>query len=231
MESVAQDFFRFFRGGSAAEPEVHSGKRTQEHVSRRSTGFSEFLRAISREPGLSILDLGPTSPRNIEYMIGIGHKVYNEDILRASQDPALALKTEDGNLALDATRFLSENLLYKQPTFDAVMFWDVADYLHESLVKPVVGRICSAMKPGGILLGFFHTKDAGGDSPHYRYHIVSTDTLDLQPLTPPAKPATYNSFKLQRVFNNRHIENLFHDYASIKFFLGRDNIREVLVIR
>jgi hypothetical protein len=42
----------------------------------------------------------------------------------------------------------------------------------------------------------------------------------------PAKP-----FTLQRVFNNRHIENLFRDFASIKFFLSRDNIREVLVVR
>ena len=36
---------------------------------------------------------------------------------------------------------------------------------------------------------------------------------------------------LQRVFNNRHIENLFRDFASIKFFLSRDNVREVLVVR
>ena len=38
-------------------------------------------------------------------------------------------------------------------------------------------------------------------------------------------------FKLQRIFNNRHIENLFKDFASRKFFLGRDNIREVLMVR
>jgi hypothetical protein len=38
-------------------------------------------------------------------------------------------------------------------------------------------------------------------------------------------------FTLQRVFNNRHIENLFRDFGSIKFFLSRDNIREVLVVR
>jgi hypothetical protein len=42
---------------------------------------------------------------------------------------------------------------------------------------------------------------------------------------------TAKSFTLQRVFNNRHIENLFRDFASIKFFLSRDNIREVLVVR
>jgi hypothetical protein len=39
------------------------------------------------------------------------------------------------------------------------------------------------------------------------------------------------SFRLQRVFNNRHVENLFRDFGSIKFFLTRDNIREVLVVR
>ena len=40
-----------------------------------------------------------------------------------------------------------------------------------------------------------------------------------------------SAFRLQRVFNNRHIENLFRDFASIKFFLARDNVREVLVVR
>ena len=32
-------------------------------------------------------------------------------------------------------------------------------------------------------------------------------------------------------FANRHIENLFRDFASIKFCLARDAIREVLVVR
>jgi hypothetical protein len=43
--------------------------------------------------------------------------------------------------------------------------------------------------------------------------------------------STEKSFRLQRVFNNRHVENLFRDFGSIKFFLTRDNIREVLVVR
>jgi hypothetical protein len=38
-------------------------------------------------------------------------------------------------------------------------------------------------------------------------------------------------FRVQRVFNNRHIENLFREFASLKFFLARDNVREVLVVR
>jgi hypothetical protein len=46
-----------------------------------------------------------------------------------------------------------------------------------------------------------------------------------------AHTAITGGFRLQRVFNNRHIENLFRDFASIKFFLARDNVREVLVVR
>jgi hypothetical protein len=86
----------------------------------------------------------------------------------------------------------------------------------------VIERIHYAMKPGGIMLAFFHTKDDGPNAPFYRYNIVAKDTLELQPV---------RGVRLQRVYQNRQVENLFRDYASIKFFLGRDNIREMLVLR
>ena len=38
-------------------------------------------------------------------------------------------------------------------------------------------------------------------------------------------------FRLQRIFNNRNIEKLFQGFSSIKFFLARDNVREVLVVK
>jgi hypothetical protein len=78
------------------------------------------------------------------------------------------------------------------------------------------------LQPKGHLLAFFHMKDAGPESRYSRHHIVQEDTLELEPI---------EGFPLQRIFNNRHIENLFKDFASRKFFLGRDNIREVLMVR
>jgi hypothetical protein len=193
-----------------------------QRISRRSTGFSEFIRAISREEGLKILDLGSTSPANITFMTGLGHRFHQEDVLRLSSDKSLLVPNGDGGSSIDVDRFLRDNLVFEREEFDAVMFWDLADFLSEPLVKPVIERIQVAMKPGGTMFAFFHTKDAGPDAPFYRYNILSKDTLELQPV---------RSFRLQRVFNNRHVENLFREYASIKFFLGRDNIREVLVIR
>jgi len=193
-----------------------------QKISRRSTGFSEFIRAISREEGLKILDLCSTSPANITFMTGLGHRFRQEDLLRLSSDKSLLVPNGEGDSVIDAERFLRVNLCFSREEFDAVMFWDLADFLAEPLVQPVIERIQVAMKPGGIMLAFFHTKDAGPEAPFYRYNIMSKDSLELQPV---------RGFRLQRVFNNRHVENLFREYASKKFFLGRDNIREVLVIR
>src|SRR5271157_32412 len=193
-----------------------------ERVLRRSTGFSEFIKWLAREDGLSVLDLGSTSPANITFFIGLGHRFHQEDLLRLSSDKSLIVPNGEGGNTIYVDRFLGENLRFERQEFDAVMFWDLADYLPEPLVKPVIERIHVGMKPGAILFSFFHTKDAGAEVPFYRYNIASKDTIEMQPAAP---------FKLQRVFNNRHVENLFRDFNSIKFFLGRDNIREVLVIR
>ena len=189
---------------------------------RRSTGFHEFTKVIHAREGLTVLDLGPTSPTNIHYLTSLGHKVYNVDVLLSSTDPALLRKTEDDSITLDVERFFAENLVFRGDQFDAVLLWSVADYLPEPLVKPLVERIQSVMKPGGMLLGFFHTKDAGPEAPYHRYHIAGPDVLELQQVP---------RFHLQRVFNNRHIENLFQNFRSLKFFLARDHTREVLVVR
>jgi hypothetical protein len=208
-------------GGSPrqnADPDYAPGERVQ----RKSTGYNEFIRAISREEGLKILDLGATSPANITFMTGLGHKFHQEDVLRAASDKSLLIPNSEGGTTVDVERFMDENLSFEREEFDAAMFWDLADYLPEPLVKPVIERLQVAMKPTGIMLAFFHTKDAGPQAPFYRYHIATKEILELQPAHP---------YKLQRVFNNRHVENLFREYQSMKFFLGRDNIREVLVIR
>ncbi len=227
MGSVTNSFLRFFRG-TAAEAAV-SGPTSAQRVTRRSSGLGELMRDVARQQSLCILDLGPTSPTNISHLTGLGHKVYNEDLLSASIDPAYASQAEDGKPAINVEKFIAENLTYERELFDAVLCWDIADYLHESLVKPVIERLHSVTKPGGVVLAFFHTRDAGPNAAYYRYHIAANDTLSLQPVN--QRDGSVPLFRLQRIFNNRHIENLFHDYGSLKFFLARDNIREVLVVR
>jgi SAM-dependent methyltransferase len=223
---------KLFRS-SSLEAEGTAAAPVRARLSRRSSGLSELAKLIASEEPLCVLDLGSTSAANIRYLTERGHRIYSEDLLEASSDPALVMRDEQGNKQLDSKRFLAENLLYPAAQFDVVLFWNLADYMDESLVKPVIGRMWSLIKPGGVLLAFFHTREAGPDAPCYRYHIVGTDTLEMQHITAHKNSAhtAPGGFHLQRVFNNRHIENLFRDFASIKFFLARDNVREVLVVR
>ncbi|MGB9237010.1 MAG: hypothetical protein WCC04_21580 [Terriglobales bacterium] len=221
---------KFFRSSSnqSATPE------TAQKLKRRSSGIGEIARILNSQEGLCVLDVGATSANNIQFLTSQGHKNYSEDLLRASLDPALRTKDEAGNTVVDCKKFLDENLVYPNGRFDIVLCWNLPDYMEESLVKPTIDRLWSQMKPGGLLLAFFHTRDAGPDSTCYRYHITGTDMLEMQEikLSLPGRPASEKqSPRLQRVFNNRHVENLFRDFASIKFFLARDNIREVLVVR
>jgi SAM-dependent methyltransferase len=232
---------KLFRGSSSGPGQGSSPEQGGHRLTRRSSGLSELSRHWASDDMLCILDLGATSPANIRYFTERAHKIYSEDLLTASTDPALVIKDEQGEMTLDSRQFLEDNLVYPAAQFDVVLCWNLPDYLDESLVKPVVGRLWSVLKPGGMLLAFFHTRDAGPDAPCYRYHIMGSDLLDMQPVIPHREVrrgptgavhrAIGSRFRLQRVFNNRHIENLFRDFASIKFFLSRDNIREVLVVR
>ncbi len=238
MASVAQNFMKLFR--SSAEMQQATPPSAQKPA-RRSSGLGELARLWDSDTPLCVLDLGSTSGANIRFFTERGHKIYSEDLLVASTEPNLVTKDEDGKVVLDSRQFLADNLVYPAAHFDVVLCWNLSDYLDESLVRPVMGRLWSVLKPGGMLLAFFHTKDAGPDSPCYRFHIVGKDTLEMQKIvlrretrrgpTGAIHTAISDGFRLQRVFNNRHIETLFRDFASIKFFLARDNVREVLVVR
>ena len=239
MASTAQNFMKLFRGSKrgteAATPQA------PQRITRRSSGLAELSPLWDSETPLCVLDLGSTSAANIRLFTERGHKIYSEDLLVASTEPGLITKDEEGKVVLDSRQFLADNLVYPASHFDVVLCWNLPDYLDESLVRPVMGRLWSVLKPGGMLLAFFHTKEAGPDSPCYRFHIVGKDTLEMQRIvlkretrrgpTGAIHTAITDGFRLQRVFNNRHIETLFRDFASIKFFLARDNMREVLVVR
>ncbi|HEV2698024.1 MAG TPA: class I SAM-dependent methyltransferase [Terriglobales bacterium] len=223
---------KFFRSTPAPAP----APKSQDRLTRRSSAMAELARSLKSEDPLCVLDVGATSASNIRFFTERGHRIYSQDLLEVSTDPALITRDEQGQTVIDSKKFLEDNLNYPNSHFDLVFCWNLPDYMEEALVKPVVGRLWSVMKPGAILLVFFHTREAGPDAPYYRYHITGTDLLEMHALNArrdhkKERSGPPKNFTLQRVFNNRHIENLFRDFSSIKFFLSRDNIREVLVVR
>jgi hypothetical protein len=222
MSHAGPLLMKWFRGGGGPQPGAAAQAGALQRSSRHSTGLAEFTRILSGMENASILDLGPTSPANIAFLTGFGGKVCSEDVVHASRDLRYMVRREDGTSGIDPEKFFAENLNHPEHCFDAVLCWDVPDYMSEPLVKPMVDRLHLLMKPRGVLLAFFHTREAGPDSPHSRYHIVNGESLNLEPRT---------DMRLQRIFNNRHVENLFTGFSSLKFFLARDHLREVLAVR
>jgi len=147
MASVTQNFMKLFRSSSSPSPS--ETPQAQQKLTRRSSGLGELARVWDSESPLCVLDLGSTSPTNITFFTERAHKIYSEDLLVASTEPALVTKDEQGNTVLDSRKFLSDNLQYPAAHFDVVLCWNLADYLDESLVRPVMGRLWSVLKPSG----------------------------------------------------------------------------------
>lgn len=218
MDSITDSIKRLFR---PAGPGAHHDAAAAPFSARRSNGLAEFCKELKGQEGLRILDLGAASQANINFFIGLAHKVYTEDIYPVLSDPAYRV-VEDGQPHFDADKFLAENVTYQMLLFDAVLCWDLFDQIDESLQHPLIERLHRVVKPGGILLNFFHTGEPGLVVPIYKYAIRGPDSLELHPR---------GNINLRRPLNNRNIENLFKDFHSLKFFLARDNLREVLVVR
>src|SRR5713226_7627566 len=129
---------RWFRG-AGSQDKSEEGAKSAPRTRRTCIGLGEFMRNLtsSGEQKCCVLDLGPTSPTNITLLTELGARVFNEDILRESQDASYQVKQEDGSTQVDPSKLFAENLDYPAGQFDAILFWDVADYLPEAVVKPL----------------------------------------------------------------------------------------------
>jgi hypothetical protein len=203
----------------SSSPTVLSGPR----VPRYSSGWSALKKQLLTESGLRILDIGPTSPTNINLLTNAGHSVYMADLVPEAQDPEWMKKPEDGgDPVFDVEGFLERNLDFSGREFDAVLLWTTLDYLPEPLLQPTVDRLRSSMKPGGKVLALFHNKQTGENTAYCRYHLSETDAIDVQESAP---------IPLRRAMTNRGIEKVFDRYNGCKFFLAKDNLYEVIITR
>ena len=196
-----------------------SGPRLPRH----SSGWSALLKHLKTEPGLRILDIGPTSSTNINFLTTLGHGVYMADLVSEAMRGAWTRAAEaDGEPQFDIDGFLDQNLEFSGREFDVVLLWTTLDYIPEALVSPVIQRFRASMRPGGRILALFHTRSTGGQTAFCRYHITDSETIEMQQAM---------NYPVQRVYTNRTIEKIFQSYANMKFYLAQDNLYEVLITR
>lgn len=203
----------------SSKPTTASGARTPRH----SSGWLKILAKLKAESGLRVLDIGPTSPNNINFLTNLGHSVYMADLVEEAVKPAWVLPTEPGEAPrYDAEGFLARHMDFSDRKFDVVLLWDALDYIPGAVSEAILGKLTHVMAESGQMLAFFHSRMAGPETAFCRYHVQDGDTIQTQEGTP---------HPVLRNYQNRQIEALFQPLGSCRFLLAKDNTREVIVSR
>jgi hypothetical protein len=197
---------------AAAEPPLTAA----DFVQRHSNGLDQFFSYIKGESGLSILDLAGVNQSTVSFITGLGHKIYSEDFLRSLRLAA------NGDSHPRVETFFKQNLNHPENSFDGALVWDMLEYLSAPLLAATVQRLSRIVKPGSYMLAVFQSQEKVESVPQYSFRIHDSKTLLV---------AERGRRKPEQVFNNRSLEKLFQDFESLKFFLARDKLREVIVRR
>ena len=188
---------------------------------RQSRGIEQFFSDISGVVGLSVLDFAGASQENIDFLTNLGHKVYTQDLVRSLDD---AFGSDPGE-QMNPGRidyFLRTNFDYPADTFGGALLWDAFQFMGPALVNATVDRLYEIMQPKSYMLAFFTSNEKATEVPSYHFRLIDNKTIQLSDrgLRPSGQ-----------VFNNRSLEKLFGKFESVKFFLTRDSLREVIIRR
>lgn len=192
--------------------------------SRSSNGLDQFFGSLQERENLTILDLSGASQANISFITNLGHRIYTDDIQRTFEE-TFGIGPESADNQSDPVKvkaFLSQTLDFPEANFDGALLWDALQFLGPSLLQETIERLFRMMRPQASLFAFFNAEDKQTAVQTYSYRILDSKTLTLIPRGERGAPP---------FFNNRALEKLFQNFYSVKFFLTRDHLREVLVKR
>ncbi len=191
---------------------------------RNSHGLEQFCQSLEERSGLWILDLAAATQQTVSFVTEYGHRIYPADFLRHLEE----CFGGDGDFFENQSNprrvehFLETTLNFPEGQYDGALVWDALEYLTPNLLAIVVDRLRRIVKPESYLLAVFHAEEKPVPVPAYSFRIQDHKTLLLSPR---------GMRRTSQPFNNRTLERLFQDFQSVKFFLTRGQLREVIVRR
>jgi hypothetical protein len=174
--------------------------------------ITEYLRGF--ELG-QVVDLGGACQSNIDYVTGMGHRLYAEDVLEIAGARQESQAPEDSAAALPPGC-----LDFPRASVHAAFCWDRLQFLPETIAEALVERLHKVMAPGGLLLALFYPEQ-GARAP-LSCRVGEGNALQLQPV---------GGVRPFRGYSTRAIEKMFQSFESLKFYLTRESLQEVIVRR
>jgi len=110
---------------------------------------------------------------------------------------------------------------YPDETFDAIVAWDIFNYYNPGAMTLLAAEARRILKPGGLLLGYFHARRPEGPETPRRYRILDEGRVacDGQPGPP----------LLRHVYQNRDIEKMLAGLSIVELYFLKNATRELLM--
>ena len=194
------------------QPSETAGNRISSPV------FRSLAHAIPEEKKYVILDIGSACGPNIEFFSRFNCKLYIADAV----DSLIRLKpgTEEDPVDLDAE--IRTLLPYDgSERFDAVLLWDMVNYLDPEVCSALVSRLRSLVSHGAHLHAFVSALREIPDKPA-SFRIVSEEKMEYD--VPPGP------FHSGPQFTQRDIERLMPEFAVRRSVLLQSGMQEYLLV-
>lgn len=192
-------------------------------LTRVSNGLDQFFLELGGQDRLKILDMCG-APATTEYLFE-QQQIPRPDSFYRALELAFGSGPEYLDRQLEEDRvniFVEHTLDHKEGEFDAVLLWDSLQYLRPELLGPVLEQIHLITRPGAPIFAVFHADERAEEVPVFSYQIQGRNQLHL---------VERDRRRLAQNFNNRTIDRIFKNFGPRKFFLARDQQREVLIWR
>ena len=182
----------------------------------KTLGLKEFLGRIQNKGRVDLLDLGPALEPNILYLAARSCKVYIQDFFFELSEA----KSQSDDFSFPV--FLDTAFPYSGSTFDAVLAWDVFNYLGPKEGTALAKKLFTQMKTGGLLFALFSSAKTIPSEP-LQYRIVDTTSLQYD-------PERVNQVNAPS-FTNNEIARMMDRFAVVNFYFLRNGMREALLVK
>ena len=182
----------------------------------RSPGFGALCDALEERRESTVLDLGPSSTENVQFLSGLGANVQIQDLFRSS----------GGSLGTRAEIFrfpeASELPLPETGDFDAILLWDLLHYFEVRDIEPFIARLIALSRPGTLLLAAASATAPIPRSP-LQFKIVDRAQLEYILNEEGHVPAPE--------LTPRRVERLLPGFQPLRLFQLRNGLQELLFRR
>ena len=184
----------------ARQAPSHIGSTAPQQAKYASALFSKFCSDIKAMEGTApLLDLGPSTTRNVMYWLRQNHPVSVFDIMVHEMTDQISLDYEDC-------------------AFGGVLAWTVLSHLGPGQARQLMREIGRVLRPRGCLFAVFDG-DGRRIPGAQRYQIIDAKNLEFEPI---------EGRGTARAVLTREVETLFQPFRETRIMAMRRGSREVL---